>query len=339
MEAAPFSNGKITGASITTSGRLANRSCALACNNYIRKVVGETLTEENKAELNHIPQIDTDSFYLDLTKVFKLDKFKDLDDDTQIRLALKLSSEKLQAVINEEIDNISVALNLYEPSALTMENEVITGSFISLAPKRYFTDVKVNDGVILAKSKQKIVGVSLVSYSTPPMLKKMLKPVIDIALDGGEKQLREYIKEQRKIFGDSDPRDFVRKAKVNNLDYKKIGRKYKRQKEDGSYLTAPMGSTSSLEYNRLLKQLDLVGKYDLIDKGDSISYIYTQMPNKYNLLGSVAFTDDRFSEEVGLKDVADYDKHWEADFIKKIDIIIKPLKWDIHKKTSDFVKW
>ncbi|RKZ99704.1 MAG: hypothetical protein DRQ47_10615, partial [Gammaproteobacteria bacterium] len=339
MEAAQFSNGKVTGASITTAGRLSNRTVALRCNDYIRGLLGEEITLENKAELKHIPQIDTDSFYLDLTSIMKMDKFKDLPEDKKTELALKISSTKIQKIIDDEITNIGETLNLYEPESLVMENEVITGSFISLAPKRYFCDVKVNDGVILQKSKQKIVGVSLVSYSTPPMLKGMLKPVIDIALDGGEKQLREYIKEQRIIFGKSDPKDFVRKAKVNNLDYKKVGLKYKRQKENGKWLTAPMGSVSSLEYNRLLKDLDIVGKYDLIERGDSISYVYTRMPNKYNLLGSVAFMDDRFSKEIGLVDIADYNIHWEKDFINKIDIIIKPLKWDIHKRTPDIVKW
>ena len=341
LESAPFGNGKVTGSSITTSGRFCNRSAALACNDYIRGVLGETITEENKAVLNHVPQIDTDSFYLDLTSIFKLPKFKELPDEKKTQIALKLSQGKLQEVINACIDKISNTMNLFEPEALAMENEVITGSFISLAPKRYFCDVKVNDGDILSKPKQKIVGVSLVSYSTPPMLKGMLKPVIDIALDGGEKQLREYIKEQRKVFAKSDPKDFVRKAKVNNLNYKKIGLKYKRQKEDGKWLTAPMGSVSSLEYNRLIEQLDLVGRYDLIEKGDSISYVYTRMPNKYNLLGSVAFTDDRFSEEINLIDIADYEIHWQKDFINKIKIIVAPLNWDIETRTprGDFAKW
>ena len=336
----PFSNGKITGASITISGRFCNRSCALACNNYIRKVIGETITEENKAVLDHIPQIDTDSFYLDLSSFFKIDKLKDLPTDKKIELALKLSSTKLQEIINDTIQKISKTLNLFEPEALNMENEVITSSFISLASKRYFTKVMVNDGVILNEPKLKIVGVSLVSYSTPALLKKLLKPVISIALDGGEEELRDYIQASRKEFGEADPMEFVRVARVNNLQYQRMGNKYKRQKENGNWLTAPLGSASALEHNRIVTEMGITGRFPLIEKGDSLSYVYSRVPNSMGILGSIGFTDPKFSKEIDLRNIADYTKHWEKDFINKIDIIIRPLKWDIHRRTAraDF-KW
>jgi hypothetical protein len=197
----------------------------------------------------------------------------------------------------------------------------------------------VKDGTILETPKLKVTGVNIVSYSTPDYLKKVLKPVLDIALDGGESELREYIFKEREEFGKVDPVDFCRIAKVNNLNYVKKDGVYKRQKEDGTWLTAPLGSTAALEHNRIVQELDITGRFPLIERGDSISYVYVQEPNKYKIVSAIGWTDPKFSKEIGLSDIADYDKHWEKDFLNKIDIIIKPLGWNIHKETEDLDVW
>lgn len=332
----PFANGKLTGASITTSGRMSNQIVMMALNDYLAKVCDLDLAKE---DLDFIIQADTDSGYVGLEKMMKLDKFKNLTDDQKITIAKKISEGKLQDVINEALDKIGKTFNLFEPEALAMENEVITRGFVSLASKRYFTRVIVNDGHILAKPKMKVVGVSLVSYSTPKFLKEKLRPVLDIVLDGSDRDLQGYIREVRDEFGKVDPMEFVRTAKVNNLGYIKKDGKYKRQKENGSWLTAPLGSTAALEHNRVSKHLKVTGRFPLIEKGDSLSYVYVRQPNYLKIAGAIGFTDPKFSREVNLKDIADYDMHWQKDFIHKIEIITKPLNWNVRRGTEVIAPW
>jgi len=308
----------------------------MAINDYLSDICG---LETKREELEFIMQSDTDSGYVCLQNLMKLPKFKDLTDDDKIKFIKKFSEEKLQKIINDTLKKIGDTFNLREPSALAMENEVITRGFVSLASKRYFTRVIVNDGHILAKPKMKVTGVSLVSYSTPEFLKQKLRPVLDIVLDKDQRALQDYINSARRDFGEIDPVEFVRIAKVNNLDYIKKDGKYKRQKENGSWLTAPLGSTAALEHNRLVKELGIEGRFPPIERGDSLSYVYVREPNKYRVISALGFTDPRFSKEINLREFADYEQHWEKDFLKKIEIITKPLKWNVYRTTDTLDDW
>ena len=335
LESNPFANGKLTAASITTSGRMCNQMVMMAINDYLANICNIRVKRE---ELDFIVQSDTDSGYVSLERIMKLPKFKNLSDEEKIKFAKKFSEEKLQKIINDTLTKIGDTFNLFEPTALAMENEVITRGFVSLASKRYFCRVMVNDGHILSKPKMKVVGVSLVSYSTPEFLKEKLRPVLDIVLDKNEEELQKYIMKSREEFGKIDPVNFVRIAKVNNLNYIRKDGKYKRQKEDGTWLTAPLGSTAALEHNRLIEELDLE-RFQPIERGDSISYVYVKEPNKYRVISALGFTDPRFSKAINLKEFADYDKHWDKDFLKKIEIITKPLKWNVYRTTSVLNEW
>jgi len=334
----PFGQGRITGGSITISGRMSNNLVSMNLNKYIAEVVDDKETVKNPWNMKYIIQADTDSCYVNLGSIIEK-KFKNLEESKKIKLLLKLSSEKLQDIINNTIQEIGDTFNLSEPEALKMENEVITESFVSLALKRYFTDVVVNDGHILSKPKRKIVGVSLVSYSTPPALKRLLSPVVDIALEGGETEVREYIHKSRHEFAELDPVEFARTAKVNNLNYMERDGKYKRQKEDGTWLTAPLGSTAALNHNKITKMLNIQEIFPPVEKGDSLSYVYIKEPNKLNIRSALGWTDPKLSKKINLKSFADYDLHWEKDFINKIDIIIKPLNWNIHARTQEIDEW
>jgi len=335
----PFSQGRITGASITIAGRMSNRVCAAACNNKVREILGIEVTDENRTHLEFIPQVDTDSFYLNISKIMAMPKIKDLDIEKKMEFAKKLSGNVLQAVIKETIDKLAYVMNLEVPEALVMENEVITEGFVSLASKRYFTKVRVNDGVFLSEPKMKVVGVSLVSYSTPEFLKKKLRPVLDIVIDGSEAELQKYIREARAEFGEQSPLAFMRTAKVNNIEYEPRDGKYKRKKPNGKWLTAPLGSTAAIEHNRIVTERGITGRFPIIERGDSISYVYIRQPNDDKIKGAIGWTDPRLVEELDLKSIADYDEHWEKDFLNKIDIIVKPLKWSSRRTTQAIIPW
>ena len=81
LESNPFANGKLTAASITTSGRMSNQIVMMAINNYLAEICGLKVKNE---ELDFIMQSDTDSVVgdtiLDINK--KSIKIEDLFDNT-----------------------------------------------------------------------------------------------------------------------------------------------------------------------------------------------------------------------------------------------------------------
>jgi len=335
MKHITYSNGTITASSITTSGRCANKLVSLACHNKIQDILGEKRTTDMK----HLAQCDTDSFYLDISSIMNDGKFKALSKADKAKVVLKLSNGVFQDVINTTIDDLGYALNIKNPHALQMENEIIADGFVSLAAKRYFARKVVEDGTILAKPKMKSTGISLVSKSTPLFLREKLAPVLEIILDGTNIELNNYISEVREEFGKLNPLEFCRKSKVNNLDYNPVGFKYKKAKEDEKLLTAPINSHASLEYNKYIEKHDLIGKYTLIEKGESIQYVYVKEPNELHIHNSLAWVDGKFADEINVREITDYAIHFLKDFENKVDIIVKPIGWNIHTKTEEMDVW
>lgn len=279
------------------------------------------------------------SLYLDVDEILKLDKFKSLPSDKKIKVVMKLSQGALQDVIYDTIHKLNTVMNVKDTEPLKMENEVITDGFVSVALKRYYTRVVVNDGAIMSKPKMKIVGLNLISKTTPDYLKDKLKPVLNIILDGSEDDLRAYIKEAQQGFKTVPALDIVRISAVNNLSYVKTGHKYKRQKPDGKWLTAPLASHASLEHNRYIEEHKLEGQYPPIEKGESVSYCYVISPNEQHIIASVAFKDPRFSLEIDLDNIIDRTIHFEKDFMSKIEIITDKLNWNIRKTTQIIDMW
>jgi len=329
-----YSNGNITASSITTAGRMSNKIASMYASNKVAGMLGEP----TGTDLRYVPQVDTDSYYLNLGDVVKT-KMSNFDKDKKVKAVLKISDTIILESNKKAMVDIAETLNLRDTKALNLENEIIADGFVSLAAKRYFGRKVVEDGTILAKPKMKSTGISLVSKKTPKFLRDALAPVLEIILDGTNSDLNKYIKGVRAEFGELSPTEFARSANVNNLSYSPVGFKYKRQKEDGKFLTAPMGSHASLEFNRYIKENNMTGKYNPIEVGEAVSYVYINEPNEKKLHGSLAWNDPNFTDDVDLKDFVSYAEHFHKDFEKKVEIVVKPIGWNIYNKTEEMEVW
>jgi len=330
-----FSSGKLTNACVTISGRMSNRVCSY----FVNKKINEMANKPSESpELNNICQVDTDSLYGCFDPVMNLPKIKNLSDDEKIKFLMKLSSTKIQDTINRAIKEIQETLNVRDFDSLQMENEVITKGFVSVASKRYYTRVIVNDGTILSEPKMKITGLDVIGKSTPDYFKKSLKPILDLILDEDETYLRKYITNERIKFQEADIREFCRKSKVNNLDYYWQNGKYLKPKED-KFLTAPLGSWASLEHNRIIKEKDLQSKYPEIEAGEAVNYAYIVEPNKERIRKAMAWKDSALVEDLKLNKLVDRETHFEKDFVNKIEIITSKIGWNIKKSTEEIEDW
>jgi len=331
-----FSSGKLTNACVTISGRMSNRVCSYFVNREINKMSNRP---SESPELNNIVQVDTDSLYGCFDSIMDFPKLKNLKDDEKIKFLMKLSSTKIQDVINGAIREIQETLNVRDFDSLQMENEVITKGFVSVASKRYYTRVMVKDGTILEKPKMKITGLDVIGKSTPDYFKKSLNPILNMILDKDESHLIKYIADERERFNEADVREFCRKSKVNNISYDWKNGKYVRMKEDGKLLTAPLGSWASLEHNRIIKEKDLISKYSEIEAGESINYSYIKEPNKERIRKAIAWKDPSFVEDLKINKLVDRESHFEKDFVNKIEIITGKIGWNVKKTTESIEEW
>jgi DNA polymerase elongation subunit (family B) len=354
-----FSNGKLTAANLTITGRLLIHSVAQAMNNYVQKLLGL----EETWEFIHIAQMDTDSVYFCLDKLIEKvlpEAWKNHDDDIIMQFIQKFFEQKLSKVINKTIADIGNKFNLYKPEALKMDQEIVSNSFISLIKKRYFTRILYNDGHKLSKPKIKMVGISLVSKSTPKDIKTILEPTLNYFLDHDKKGLEQYLKSHYDDFKNIDIKGLAIPKSVSSLDYDpyydkrkvsnwKVANKFCKVTKDNrkslelgfdvdKLLTAPENSVGSIVHNKLIEENNLNTKYEYINPRDKIKVIHV-IPNDISKFPVICFKDPKSVEDIGLKPYINYEKFWQKEIIEKVDRIAEKIDWKINVNLNEMDVW
>jgi molybdopterin converting factor small subunit len=205
-------------ASITTTGRFANRMVALNVNNKIKDLT------KSKIDTNKAPftiQADTDSNYFTVADIMKL-KFPDgITDVTEgLRVAESIADKVLDPVIKLTIKDINETLNVYNPDVLDMELETIADAFVSVADKRYFC-----------------------RYYTK---------------SGDSKQIIEFIEETKKEFASAELKDICVVKGVSNINYElEADGKFYRYNENNKKLSAPFHSRGCIIHNMMIDKLEM----------------------------------------------------------------------------------
>jgi len=362
LKANNFSNGKLTAANLTITGRLLIHSVAQALNNELQKY----LKEEKTWNFTHIAQMDTDSIYLCLDEIIKKylpEAWENNDDEKIMQFILKLFNSKLNPLIKKSLEDVTNRFNFYDPEVLKMDQEIISNSFISLIKKRYFTRILYSDGNKLSEPKIKMVGISLVSRSTPKDIKKILKPTLEYFLNNDKTGLEEYLKSHYDDFKNIDIDGLGIPKTVTSIEYEpffgkrkvqnwKIADKFckevkdtKKSEEMGfevkKLLTAPENSIGSIVHNELVKENKLEFRYEYINNHDKIKIIHLVSPNPItNNFKVISYKDSKVLEDVGVKEFIDYEKFWEKEVLDKIDIIAEKIDWKINIiQNSDIDVW
>jgi len=347
-----FSNGRLTGASVTITARLLIQTVANALSNEIRRFLGE----EPTFDLGEIVQMDTDSAYLCLDRLIEA-KLPNATEAQILQFIQNLFKSKLAPVIQNTINDIGKRLNFMKPEVLKMDQEIVSNSFVSLALKRYFARVIMSDGNVLATPKIKMTGISLVSRSTPDEVKLILKPTLDYFLNNDQAGLNKYLNDHFQDFKNIDPSRLSRPQSVASLDYKpyydkrevkdwKIANKFARPMRDKKksiaegrkvmkLQTAPLNSKASIVHNHLVLEAGLEGKYELIRNADKIRIVYLKTPNPVtNNIDAIAYKDSQALKDLGVLPYVDFQTIWDKELIKKVDIIAEKVGWKIGVRTA-----
>ena len=301
---------------ITMSGQLVIRDTAKALDKYMNKVCG---TEDEMYSFYS----DTDSCYVTCKNLVD-NFFPDKDVDKVVGLLDKIGTEKIEPAIAQAMTKLGNYTNAFEHK-IDFKREVIADKGVFVAKKRYALNVLDDEGLRLKDPKLKVMGLEIVRSSTPAPIRDSLKEAVRLILTSDEEHLQKYIAEAQKHFNTLTAEDIAFPRGCNNL------KKYT-STADVYQKGTPIHVRGSLLYNKLLKDKSLNLKYENIQEGDKIKFLYLKEPNSLHE-NTIAFVT-KLPKEFEITKYVDYDLIFQKAFIDPLENILKPIGWNTEPQAT-----
>lgn len=300
---------------ITMTGQLIIRTVAKRLTDFINE-------ECNTHGVDYSFYSDTDSTYITLGSYVA----KNLrgQSKTEVVEALdRYCMGKIEPTINAACEQLNEYLNTYQKK-IKFKREIIADRGVWIAKKRYAVNVYNSEGVSYEEPKLKVLGMEIVRSSTPAPVRKALKEAVSIALREDEDRLRDYVSQTEKKWSMLEPEDIAFPRGVNGVkeysDPNSIFRK-----------GTPIHVRGALIYNHLLDAKDLNKKYQKIQEGDKIKFIYLKEPNP---LGTHVITfSGQLPPEFKLREYVDYETMFEKSFLEPLTSLLDCIGWKV-KETA-----
>lgn len=266
---------------------------------------------------------DTDSCYITLKGL--VDKFFSKKSHSElIDILDKVGSEQIEPCINKAMSSLAQYTNAFEEK-IFFKREAIADKCLWVAKKRYAMNVWDNEGVRYEKPDLKVLGLEIVRSSTPRPVRDSLREAVRICLTQDEKILHKFIEDTRKAFNAMTPEEIAFPRSSNNmLKYSDVNSIYDKG--------CPMHVRGSLLYNNYLEVFKVSNRYEKIQEGDKIKFIYLKEPNTFRE-NTIAFKG-KLPEEFGVHKYVDYNLMFQKAFIEPMDTIVKTLGWHTEKQST-----
>lgn len=305
--------------SITKSGQLSIRWMENKINAYLNKVL-KTGNED------FVIAVDTDSMYIDLGK-FVEKTCEGKSNEQIVKYLDKVCQEVFEPYIDKCYEELALYVNAYDQK-MKMKREAIANKGIWTAKKRYILNVYDNEGVLYSEPKLKIMGIEAVRTSTPAVVRDSIKKALTMIMTMTEDDLINYITSERERFGTLPFEDIAFPRGCKELD-----KWIEKSSSAKIYRTGtPIHVKGAIIYNYLLKQANLLNKYEQVHKGDKVKFCYLKLPNKIN--EHVISTPGKLPPELNLNDVIDYDVQFEKSFVEPLKTILDAIGWKTERRNT-----
>ena len=305
---------------VTLSGQLVIQWLAKDINKYMNTLL-------STKDLDYVIAIDTDSLYLNLKNlvnhVYK-DKIPE-DKSKVVDFLDKMANAKIQQVIDNSCKRLREYLNARNQK-MQMKRESIADKAIWTAKKRYILNVYDNEGVRYETPKLKIQGIEAVKSSTPEVCRQKIRDAIKIILTKTQTDLYGYIDEFKGQFKSLPPEVVAFPRGCNGLS------KYADPKITYKKGT-PIHVRGALVYNKILKEKKLEKKYQCIQEGDKIKFLYLKVPN-HTQQNVITMSETGLPPELNLHKYVNYDLQFEKTFLDPLKIILDAISWSTKKQMS-----
>ena len=298
---------------ITLTGQLTIRWAEYAINSYLNRMLSP------KSWKDYVIAIDTDSLYVcldDLVKKFNPNNTIDFLDNVCTDV-LEPELEKSYAELYGMLGGID--------NRMVMKREAIADRALWTAKKRYIMNVHDNEGVRYKQPKLKIMGIEAIKSSTPEPCRKALKEIFKVIMQKDESSVQEAIEQFKQHFKTLDPDQIafprgvtqVKKFQDRNTLYKK---------------GTPIHVRGAILYNKLVGDMALNKKYELINNGEKIKFLYLRQPNSIH--ENVIAFPSYLPEEFGLRKYIDHELQFQKTFLDPIEPVLEAVGWSSKEVAS-----
>jgi hypothetical protein len=241
-----------------------------------------------------------------------------------IKFMNKVCDDKIQPFIDDSYEELKQYVNAFQ-QRMEMKRESLADKAIWTAKKRYILNVHDSEGVAYAKPKLKIMGLEAVKSSTPSACRTKIKEAITIIMTQTQDDLHKFIETFREDFKKLPIEDIAFPRSVNGLsEYADAANIFKKG--------TPIHVKGALVYNHFLRTLKLNKRYQEIQEGEKIKFIYLKQPNIFNN-NTLAFISG-LPKQLGADQYIDYDLQFEKSFLEPLDIILSSIDWRTEKVNS-----
>jgi len=233
----------------------------------------------------------------------------------------RVCAEKIVPNLNRSYEELSRRMNCKE-NRMIMAREAIASKGIWTGKKHYMLNVWNNEGVQYNEPKIKFVGIEAVRSSTPGICREMIKETIKVILNEDQAAAQRKIAECREVFFAAPAEEVAFPRTANKIDqYMDQASLYRKG--------TPMQVKAAIVYNDLLEKHKLTNRYERINSGDKIKFIYLKSPNTIfqKTVGFVNFLPKEFD----LDQYVDYETQFEKAFLAPVDSIMKAINWNVEE--------
>ena len=304
--------------SITVTGQLTIRWAENTINQYLRKILGTSETED------YVVAIDTDSLYIRTKDLVNKAVGDSLTIEKGVKFLDKVSNEKFEPLFAKAYDELCDHMNGYEQK-MVMKREVIADKGIWTGKKHYALNVHNSEGVQYSEPYLKIMGIEVVRSSTPMPCRTMLKDTIRVVMNTDEETTQDYIRQCKNKFFSLPPEDVSFPRGVSDLE--------KWQDKSSVYKKGcPIHVRGALLFNHLINTDELRNKYEPITSGDKIKFAYLKVPNPVheNVIGF----NGKLPSELGIDSFVDYEKQFDKAYLQPLMSILDAINWSPEKQIS-----
>jgi DNA polymerase elongation subunit (family B) len=244
--------------------------------------------------------------------------YGNLSRDKLIDVLDKICEEKITEAINKSCDGLADYTNAFQKK-IVFKREAIAERGLWVAKKRYALNVYDNEGVRYKDPKLKVMGLEIVRSSTPAPVRESLKEAVRLSLTADEVTLQKFIEHTRGLFNKMEPEDIAFPRSVNGLA------KYT-SRADIYAKGTPMHVRGALMYNYLLEKHNLTMKYEAIQEGEKIKFLYLKEPNtiRENCIGFIG----KIPKELDIHKYVDYNTMFNKSFLEPLKQIVEGIGWN-----------
>jgi len=262
--------------------------------------------------------MDTDSVYITFDKLVQQVFPEDTPKDKIVDFLDTVGKTKVEEVLAQGFEELKDYTNAYRQK-MEMGREVIADRGIWTAKKRYILNVWDNEGVRMTTPKLKMMGIETAKSSTPMWVRDKLTEAFKVIMAGNEQDLWSFVENARKEWKELPPEEIAFPRGVSQL----------RKFLDTSNLYTsgtPIHVRGSILYNHILQEKRLDKKYELVNDGDKIKFVYLKMPNpiKENVIAFPMVLPDEFD----IHPFINYDLQFDKSFIEPLKAVVNMVGWN-----------